>query len=432
MCGRARASLSHNAVLGAAVAPTTTTTTTTAAPTAAPVAPSPAWHDKDLYKPRHNAAPGCYLPVFFDDAAAGGARTVRSMRWGLVNKEHAAGHYKLFNARAEKVAAGALLKRQAATRRGVVLLQGFYEWEDGPAGPGGKTERMPVYLHDASGAPLRVAALFDCWDRGGEEGEMWTVTLLTAATPAAHPMAALHERTLFLLDGAQAAAWVAGTAAGEGGGEDPLALLRRPPPAPAGFSERRIHPRMNVPPHKPGGYHGADIAEAWAPPPVAKITSWFTKKAAPKKEEPLPLLLLPEEALEEAAPEAGVGAGAALREGEPGGALEDVMRGGDCDAAGAACGAAVLMGKRELGEKPSAFGAFEPSKGDRGAEMQTDGVPCSDGGGTAAPPPPKRAKLAPAEAAAAESEQPWTCQECTFVNAPATALQCEVCHSLRR
>ena len=378
MCGRARASLSHNVVLGAAVA-----STTTAAPTAAPAAPSPVWHDKDKYEPRHNAAPGCYLPVFFDDATAGGARTVRSMRWGLVNKEHAAGHYKLFNARAEKVAVGALLKRQAATRRGIVLLQGFYEWEDGPAGPGGKSERMPVYLHDASGAPLHVAALFDCWDRGGEEGEMWTVTLLTAATPAAHPMAALHERTLFLLDGAQAAAWVAGTAAGgEGGGEggeSPLALLRRPPPTPAGFSERRIHPRMNVPPHKPGGYHGADIAEAWAPPPVAKITSWFASKPAPKQEPPPPLLL-PKEAPEEAAPEAGAGAGAAL--------------------------------------------------------MQTAAgeLPCSDGGGAAAPPPPKRAKLAPAEAAAAEIEpaRMWTCQECTFVNASATALQCEVCHSLRR
>ena len=61
-------------------------------------------------------------------------------------------------------------------------------------------------------------------------------------------------------------------------------------------------------------------------------------------------------------------------------------------------------------------------------------LPCSDGGGAAAPPPPKRAKLAPAEAAAAESEpaRMWTCQECTFVNASATALQCEVCHSLRR
>jgi putative SOS response-associated peptidase YedK len=397
------------------------------------------WHDAGKYEPRENAAPGCYLPVVFEDAVTG-RPALRSMVWGLVpahTRLSGGGgaaaakpdHWRLFNARSERVLLGEMYARQAGTRRGVVLLSGFYEWEQpdatqqrGPASKGAL--KQPHYLHDASGAPIRLAALFDCWRPGGkgegaeaggeEEQELWTVTLLTAATPAAHPMAGLHHRVPLMLDAEEAAAWIAreppppqqqqqqqqqggpaadaadATAAAVTGLPVWVAMLRRPPHSPCGFADVRVHPRMNR-----LSYQGGDVAAPWEPPRATPITSFFKHQPSPKKKK---------QKLERGAEGGGGGQAAAESVVEP--VVEPVV---------AAAPVPPACPARAQGEE---------------AEAEAAG---GDGAVGAADEACARARLAAAPAlAVVPVATTWACSACTFVNTSAIALVCEVCHSERR
>lgn len=127
LCGRARASLSNDALHRTARA-----LASEMPHGAAKSVPSGSNHqsvDLHLYKRLNNLSPGSFTPVLYNDASTG--LTLRAMRWGLVpsftKKEARPDPFRLFNTRSETVSEKPSFSRLIASKRCVVLLNGFYE-----------------------------------------------------------------------------------------------------------------------------------------------------------------------------------------------------------------------------------------------------------------------------------------------------------------
>ena len=148
------------------------------------------------------------------------------MRFGLVPSFTDPGakvdFYRMFNARSETIAEKGVFSRLLQRRRGVVLINGFYEWAAERAGS--SQVKQPYYLHlegkggGSEGDVLRCAALYDRW-KGGTGGELVTVTIITVE--ASEPLRWLHDRMPAVLrTDADVAAWL------EGSDDRPSSALR--------------------------------------------------------------------------------------------------------------------------------------------------------------------------------------------------------------
>ena len=204
-----------------------------------------AFVNRDQYEPRYNAQPGAAVPVVrlatpsdratrratsvsADLRSASDAsdasdhdddeRVVDYMRWGLVpsyaSDESSPNFFAMFNARAETLAEKPAFARLVATsrrhRRGVVLLDGFYEWR-AEGGAGSRSVKQPYYVHltgndrggyddDGSNAAggdgsssvlLRCAAVYDTW-RPRVGPPLTTCAIVTVAS--SRRLRWLHDR----------------------------------------------------------------------------------------------------------------------------------------------------------------------------------------------------------------------------------------------
>ncbi|WP_288832932.1 SOS response-associated peptidase [uncultured Corynebacterium sp.] len=146
--------------------------------------------------PRYNIAPTQQVPlVRFADAGA----QLDAARWGLLPawKKDETGP-PLFNARGETVAEKPSFRAAFAQRRGLMVLDGYYEWKqvDG--------RKQPYYVAPGEGL-LYAAAL---WDTG--LGRLST-TMVTTAAP--ENMAWLHDRLPLFLAPEEVEQWVDGSPA---------------------------------------------------------------------------------------------------------------------------------------------------------------------------------------------------------------------------
>lgn len=133
--------------------------------------------------PRYNIAPTQQVPLIRIDGAT--AR-IDPARWGLLPtwKKDETGA-PLFNARGETVADKPSFRSAFQARRGLMVLDGYYEWKAGEAG------KTPYYVRPEKGL-LYAAAL---WETGLNR---LSTTMVT--TEATENMAWLHHRLpLFLL-----------------------------------------------------------------------------------------------------------------------------------------------------------------------------------------------------------------------------------------
>jgi len=144
------------------------------------------------------------------------ARQLRLARWGLVPswaKDPSIGS-KMFNARAESVAEKPAFKRALAARRGIVPVEGYYEWQ---ARTGGG--KQPLFIHAPDDGVLALAALYEFWKDPTvpeDDPARWlvTATILTRASEGA--LTEIHDRQPVILPPGTWDAWLApGTAAGE-------------------------------------------------------------------------------------------------------------------------------------------------------------------------------------------------------------------------
>jgi putative SOS response-associated peptidase YedK len=176
-----------------------------------------------------------------DKATKAAGREVCVMRWGLVpsfakraeDYDVFKGGSSTFNARMEGVQSSSLWRRLLDSKRGVVLLDGFFEWKTQ-----GKS-KVPMFIRHADNyqghsmhvaasngeaqlpladeprkddgpphAPLLLAALYDVWHGGKDCQEVLeSVTILTME-PDGTPMSAVHDRMPVFLTPETAALWL--------------------------------------------------------------------------------------------------------------------------------------------------------------------------------------------------------------------------------
>lgn len=152
---------------------------------------------------RYNIAPTQQVPLIrIEDTAA----RIDAARWGLLPswKKDETGP-PLFNARGETVADKPSFRSAFKARRGLMVLDGYYEWQQREGG------KQPFYVRREEGM-LFAAAL---WETGLDR---LSTTMVT--TEATANMAWLHNRLPLFLAPEEVEQWVHGTP------EEALELVR--------------------------------------------------------------------------------------------------------------------------------------------------------------------------------------------------------------
>jgi len=141
------------------------------------------------YRPQENIAPSQKVPVVLQKDSK---RNLNDFRWGLIpswTKEQS-NSAKLFNARAETVAAKPSFRRPFLYQRCLVPATGFYEWQTI-----GK-QKIP-YLFSATGKKLiAFAGIWDSWLSPTAE-EIFSFSIIT--TVANDQMQPYHDRMPVIL-----------------------------------------------------------------------------------------------------------------------------------------------------------------------------------------------------------------------------------------
>jgi len=169
---------------------------------------------------RFNVAPTQSAPVAVFDEALGGM-TLRSLRWGLVPpwaKDLAIGN-SLINARAETADSKPAFRAAFKSRRCIVPISGFYEWETVE----GQKAKRPHYLTPAGEDLWLTAGLWESWKQP-EGAAIQSYAILT--TVPNELLATFHDRMPVILDPEDAARWA-------GPCDDPASLnaMLRPYPS---------------------------------------------------------------------------------------------------------------------------------------------------------------------------------------------------------
>lgn len=122
-----------------------------------------------------------------------GDRSVRAFRWGLVPswaKDARIGS-KMINARAETLAEKPAFKTLFRSRRLLVPMDGFYEWQ---AVPGSKV-KQPLFLHRPDRQILVAAGLWAAWHDPAEGPDgPWLHSLTIITTMANQTVSPIHDR----------------------------------------------------------------------------------------------------------------------------------------------------------------------------------------------------------------------------------------------
>ncbi|MFW5926257.1 MAG: SOS response-associated peptidase [Myxococcota bacterium] len=143
---------------------------------------------------------------------------------------------RMINARRETLAQKPAFRDAYATRRCLVLADGFYEWQrqDG--------RKQPYYVHLPGRRPFGFAGLWALW-RGPDGRDVPSCTIVTA--PAVGPLADLHDRMPVIVPRDLRSAWLAP----DPKGDRELAPLLDATPA-ADLQAHPVSPFVNTPAHE--------------------------------------------------------------------------------------------------------------------------------------------------------------------------------------
>ncbi|MFC9327171.1 SOS response-associated peptidase [Kitasatospora sp. NPDC057015] len=192
------------------------------------------WDPTETLAPSWNVPPTRPAFAVLERLPKGGppkpVRQLRVLRWGLVpawakSPESAV---KMINARAETIHEKPSYRQAFASRRCIVPVDGYYEWQTLPGG-GSRPRKQPYFVSRADGAVLALAGVYEFWrDRSRPAGhpEAWLVTCSIVTTAAEEALAPIHERMPLFLDPAAFDDWL------DPGLDDPEELrpLLIPPP----------------------------------------------------------------------------------------------------------------------------------------------------------------------------------------------------------
>lgn len=182
--------------------------------------------------PRYNIAPTQPVPLVRDTPEG---REVVLASWGLIPawaKDRAIGN-KLANARGETLAEKPSFRSAWKKRRGLVLADGWYEWQVVP----GQKAKQPWWIHRADGAPFAFGALWETWTPP-EGPPVVSATLVT--TSPNDRLAPIHDRMPVIVPWDQADTWISAAS--------PPAHLVGPAPSEP-WESVRVSPAVNRPAH---------------------------------------------------------------------------------------------------------------------------------------------------------------------------------------
>ncbi|MFC1664632.1 SOS response-associated peptidase [Pseudomonadota bacterium] len=142
---------------------------------------------------RHNVAPGAEIFAAF----AQGNYDLANMEWGIVPPWAKPGKFKrpLINARAETVWEKPSFRSLIKSKRAIVPVNGFYEWQRS-----GKT-KITYYIHPRQGDALALAALYQT----SKEGVMQCCVITTSANATMEPV---HNRMPVILNAEDMQNWL--------------------------------------------------------------------------------------------------------------------------------------------------------------------------------------------------------------------------------
>lgn len=145
-----------------------------------------------------NKSPGMnFNVVYYDEHTR--QYTIESMKWGLVpsympDPVSSSDHYKMFNARIETITEKKSFKNLIFKSRGLVIIDGFYEWLGEPG------KKTPYYVH-LEDKPMILPVLYTTTKTG-----MKTFTILTC--DSSDQIRWLHDRQPVILTEFQAIEWL--------------------------------------------------------------------------------------------------------------------------------------------------------------------------------------------------------------------------------
>lgn len=158
--------------------------------------------------PRYNIAPTQSVLAVTQDGRTG-ARLLDGLHWGLIPswaKDPGIGT-KMINARGETLAEKPSFRTALARRRCLIPADGFYEWQDALAVPGGpkKPPKTPMHLRLQDGGLFAFAGLWDEW-RAPDGSPLRSCTIITTAPNAV--AASVHDRMPVILAPEEEALWL--------------------------------------------------------------------------------------------------------------------------------------------------------------------------------------------------------------------------------
>jgi putative SOS response-associated peptidase YedK len=156
----------------------------------------------DELGPRFNVAPTD--EVYAVAEGKDGTRRLGTFKWGLVPfwaKDPKVGS-RMINARVETLRSK--FTRTLERRRCIIPADGFYEWQERPAGQ----RKQPFFIHRKDGEPLAFAGLWEVWhDDDNPDGDpLRTCSIVT--TDANQVVARTHDRMPVTLGPDKWGAWL--------------------------------------------------------------------------------------------------------------------------------------------------------------------------------------------------------------------------------
>lgn len=147
---------------------------------------------------RYNIPPGDDQPVVGENPERN-ERNVQKLRWGLVPEwvdDPNSFDANLINARVETVLDKPSFKKPIRSRRAIVPVSGFYEWDD-------KTSE-PYFFRDPGENPIGLAGIWDRWSDGDQQ--LFSYAILTR--PAAGALEGIHDRMPVVLHPGEYDSWL--------------------------------------------------------------------------------------------------------------------------------------------------------------------------------------------------------------------------------
>lgn len=155
--------------------------------------------------PRFNVAPTQNVPVV-RIVAPDAPRTMDMLRWGLVPSwaDDVSIGNRMINARAETVAEKPAYRSSFKSKRCIVPIDGFFEWQKKPGG-----KKQPYWMHRGDNGLMGCAGLWARWKGVGPDGQVVELDTFTILTTDPHPIVApIHDRMPAILSPDSFATWL--------------------------------------------------------------------------------------------------------------------------------------------------------------------------------------------------------------------------------